>query len=70
MRNASSGFRVSGEEEEGRQAPRPVSYTHLDVYKRQVYDYTKFEGSHGARRTSAEQVLYLEELISKYPIDT
>ena len=41
-----------------------------EFYKDGVYDYTKFEGSHGARRTSAEQVLYLEELISKYPIDS
>lgn len=41
-----------------------------EFYKDGMYDYTKFEGSHGARRTSAEQVLYLEELISKYPIDS
>lgn len=41
-----------------------------EFYKDGVYDYTKFEGSHGARRTSAEQVLYMEELISKYPIDS
>lgn len=41
-----------------------------EFYKDGVYDYTKFESSHGARRTSAEQVLYLEELISKYPIDS
>lgn len=41
-----------------------------EFYKDGMYDYTKFEGSHGARRSSAEQVLYLEELISKYPIDS
>ncbi len=41
-----------------------------EFYKDGVYDYTLFEGSAGARRTSAEQVLYLEELISKYPIDS
>lgn len=41
-----------------------------EFFKEGRYDYTKFEGSKGAKRTSAEQVLYLEELISKYPIDS
>ncbi len=41
-----------------------------EFYKEGIYDYTKFEGSKGAKRNSAEQVLYLEELISKYPIDS
>lgn len=41
-----------------------------EFYKDGIYDYTKFEGPEGASRTSAEQVLYLEELISKYPIDS
>ena len=35
-----------------------------------VYDYTLFEGSEGKKRTSAEQVDYLEHLIEKYPIDS
>ncbi|WP_297450614.1 phosphopyruvate hydratase [uncultured Alistipes sp.] len=41
-----------------------------EFYKDGVYDYTKFEGAKGAKRTSAEQVAYLEELIAKYPIDS
>ena len=41
-----------------------------EFYKEGLYDYTKFEGPQGAKRTSAEQVLYLAELISKYPIDS
>lgn len=41
-----------------------------EFYKDGIYDYTKFEGPEGASRTSVEQVLYLEELISKYPIDS
>ncbi|MCX4291970.1 MAG: phosphopyruvate hydratase [Odoribacter sp.] len=41
-----------------------------EFYKEGIYDYTKFEGSKGAKRNSAEQLLYLEELISKYPIDS
>ncbi len=34
------------------------------------YDYSKFEGETGAKRTSAEQVAYLKELVDKYPIDS
>ncbi len=41
-----------------------------EFYKDGIYDYTKFEGAKGAKRTSAEQVAYLEQLISKYPIDS
>ena len=35
-----------------------------------VYDYTLFEGSKGKKRTSAEQVDYLEHLVETYPIDS
>jgi enolase len=35
-----------------------------------VYDYTLFEGPKGKKRTSAEQVDYLEHLIERYPIDS
>ena len=35
-----------------------------------VYDYTLFEGPQGHRRTSREQVDYLEHLIGRYPIDS
>ena len=41
-----------------------------EFYKDGVYDYSKFEGATGAQRSSAEQVAYLEELISRYPIDS
>lgn len=41
-----------------------------EFYKDGVYDYTIFEGSKGKKRTSDEQVAYLEELIDKYPIDS
>ena len=33
-----------------------------------IYDYTKFEGEGAAKRSAQEQVDYLEELVSKYPI--
>ncbi|MCD7962560.1 MAG: phosphopyruvate hydratase [Rikenellaceae bacterium] len=41
-----------------------------EFYKDGVYDYSKFEGATGAKRNSAEQAAYLEELINKYPIDS
>ena len=41
-----------------------------EFYKNGVYDYTIFEGDKGVKRTSDEQVDYLESLINKYPIDS
>jgi enolase 1/2/3 len=41
-----------------------------EFYKDGIYNYSKFEGPKGARRTSKEQVDYIEQLISKYPIDS
>jgi len=35
-----------------------------------VYNYAKFEGDSGVRRTPAEQTDYLSELINTYPIDS
>lgn len=35
-----------------------------------VYDYSKFEGPNGAKRTSAEQVEFLASLVENYPIDS
>ena len=39
-----------------------------EFYKDGIYDYSKFEGANGAKRTSAEQVEYLASLAAKYPI--
>lgn len=41
-----------------------------EFYKNGVYDYTIFEGETGKKRTTDEQINYLEELINKYPIDS
>ena len=41
-----------------------------EFFKDGVYDYTIFEGPNAAKRNSAEQADYLEELITKYPIDS
>lgn len=41
-----------------------------EFYDNGVYDYTKFEGEKGAKRSAAEQIDYIEELVNKYPIIT
>ena len=41
-----------------------------EFYKDGIYDYTIFEGDKGVKRTSDEQIDYLEKLINEYPIDS
>ena len=41
-----------------------------EFFSNGTYDYTKFEGAKGKKRTSEEQALYLEELIKEFPIDS
>ncbi|MGL4333312.1 MAG: phosphopyruvate hydratase [Bacteroidales bacterium] len=41
-----------------------------EFYHDGIYDYAKFEGDKGAKRTAEQQVDYLESLINKYPIDS
>jgi enolase len=41
-----------------------------EFYKEGIYNYSKFEGPKGSRRTSKEQVDFIEQLVSKYPIDS
>lgn len=41
-----------------------------EFYKDGLYDYTVFEGEKGERRTSDQQVDFLEQLIEKYPVDS
>ena len=41
-----------------------------EFFKDGIYDYSKFEGPKGKKRTADEQVDYLEELINKFPIDS
>ncbi|MFO7868509.1 MAG: phosphopyruvate hydratase [Bacteroidales bacterium] len=41
-----------------------------EFFENGVYDYTLFEGPQGKKRNSEQQADYLEELISKYPIDS
>lgn len=41
-----------------------------EFFSNGVYDYSKFEGESGAKRSSDEQAAYLAELTQKYPIDS
>lgn len=41
-----------------------------EFYVDGIYDYSKFEGPNGAKRNREEQVAYLSELITKFPIDS
>src|SRR5690554_1728989 len=41
-----------------------------EFYTNGIYDYSKFEGANGAKRSREEQVAYLAELVEKFPIDS
>lgn len=41
-----------------------------EFFENGVYNYSKFEGENGAKRTSAEQSEYLAKLANDYPIDS
>lgn len=54
----------------GREVTLALDCAASEYYKGGVYDYSLFEGPNGSRRTSAEQVYYLERLVGLYPIDS
>ncbi|CDN30370.1 Enolase [Mucinivorans hirudinis] len=56
--------------EPGKQITIGLDCAASEFYKDGVYDYSKFEGANGKKRSSAEQVEYLAELIANYPIDS
>jgi enolase len=41
-----------------------------EFFKDGIYDYSKFEGPNGQKRTIDQQVEFMAELVSKYPIDS
>jgi enolase len=41
-----------------------------EFFSKGVYDYSKFEGKDGAKRSSKEQADYLAKLVNDYPIDS
>ena len=45
-----------------------LDYAAAEFYKDGVYDYTKFEGEKGVKRTSEEQAQYLAELSENIPL--
>ena len=59
-----------GRKEEGGDVSIGMDCASSEFYKDGVYDYTKFEGEKGAKRSSKEQVEYLKGLVAKYPIDS
>ena len=52
----------------GEQVKIALDCAAAEFYVDGVYDYTKFEGDKGVKRTSEEQAQYLTELSKKYPI--
>ena len=54
----------------GRDVTIDMDCASSEFYRDGVYDYTVFEGEKGCRRTADEQIDYLEQLITKYPIDS
>ena len=56
--------------EPGKDVMIGMDFASSEFYKDGIYDYTKFEGEKGVKRTSDEQVDYLEKLINEYPIDS
>ena len=59
-----------GRKEEGGDVSIAMDCAASEFYKDGIYDYTKFEGPQGAKRTSEQQVAFMEELVKKYPIDS
>jgi enolase len=59
-----------GRKSEGGQVAIALDCAASEFFKDGIYDYTKFEGVSGAKRTSEQQADYLTQLMSKYPIDS
>ncbi len=41
-----------------------------EFYHNGIYDYSIFEGKNGAKKIQEEQIIYLENLVNTYPIDS
>ena len=62
-------IRVAGYEP-GKDVTIALDCASSEFFKEGVYDYTKFEGANGAKRTPEEQVAYLKSLTEQFPIDS
>jgi len=61
---------IPGRAEEGGDISIALDCAASEFYENGVYDYEKFEVKGAAKRTSAEQVDYLAELVANFPIDS
>jgi len=59
-----------GRKEDGGDVSIALDCAASEFYSDGIYDYSKFEGANGAKRTSEEQAAYLAELVEKFPIDS
>ena len=59
-----------GRAEDGGDVSIALDCAASEFYSDGIYDYSKFEGEGGAKRTRDEQVAYLAELVEKFPIDS
>ena len=64
-----AGYKA-GRKEDGGDVSIALDCAASEFFEDGIYDYSKFEGSEGVKRNREEQVEYLAELISKYPIDS
>ena len=54
----------------GRDVKIALDCASSEFYIDGMYDYTKFEGANGVKRTTQQQAEYLQDLILRYPIDS
>ena len=54
----------------GRDVKIALDCASSEFYIDGVYDFTKFEGANGVKRTTQQQAEYLQDLILRYPIDS
>jgi enolase len=59
-----------GRAEDGGDVSIGLDCASSEFYENGVYNYAKFEGANGAKRTREQQVDFLAELVSKFPIDS
>lgn len=59
-----------GRAEDGGDVSIGLDCASSEFYEDGIYDYSKFEGPNGAKRTREEQVAFLAELVEKFPIDS
>jgi enolase len=67
IRNA--GYKP-GRAEDGGDVSIGLDCAASEFYENGIYNYAKFEGATGAKRTREQQIGYLAELVSKFPIDS